>query len=85
MALASDEVPWPAATVLKGRKGRAVFTRAEQVALAATECSSDDEWEPEDEETDDKEGRVGNVGRGRVRLHAVQKQIKACSKIIRGR
>ena len=73
MALPSDEVPSPAATVLKGRKGRAVFTRAEQVA--ATECSSDDAWEPEDEETDDEEGQVSNVGRGRVRLHAVQKQI----------
>ena len=64
----------PAATVLQGRKGRAVFARAEQVAPTD---SSDEDWDPEDEDTDDEEGGMSNVGRGRVRLHAVQKQMSS--------
>ena len=69
MVKASEQVMSPAATVLQGRKGRAVFARAEQVAPTD---SSDEDWNPEDEDTDDEEGGMSNVGRGRVRLHAVQ-------------
>ena len=39
--------------------------------------TSDEDWDPEDEDTDDEEGGISNVGRGRVRLHAVQKQISS--------
>ena len=45
MVKASEQVMSPAATVLQGRKGRAVFARAEQVAPTD---SSDEEWNPED-------------------------------------
>ena len=67
----SKELPSPAATVLKGRKGRAVFTKADQVAAN----SSDEDWDSLDDDSEDEDGRVSNVGRGRVRLHAVQQQI----------
>ena len=69
----SKELPSPAATVLKGRKGRAVFTKADQVAAN----SSDEDWDSLDDDSEDEDGRVSNVGRGRVRLHAVQQQISS--------
>ncbi len=53
MMVASEEVLSPAATVLKGRKGRAVFTDADKVGAA--DDSSDEEWDGEEDEDSEKE------------------------------
>ena len=42
------------ATVLKGRKGRAVFKHADKVGAMGS--SSDKEWYAEDEDSDDEDG-----------------------------
>ena len=69
----SMELPSPAATV-KRRAAflGAVFTKANQVA--ATDSFLDEDWDPPEDDSEVEDARVSNVGRGRVRLHAVQQQ-----------
>ena len=72
MVVVSKEALSPAATVRAGRESRTPFPKSLQVG--AHDASSDEEWDPEEEGSEDEDGRVGNAGRGRVRLHAMQMQ-----------